>query len=74
MTQRKPTKQRTGKRPAAPAKGAGRRGSGGVPPGKPPKGGKPGKPGKSIVNQKQTPWGLILTLTLVVLFAAGVIT
>ena len=32
-----------------------------------------GKPGRSIVNQKRTPWGLILTVGLVVLFAAGVI-
>src|SRR5438445_12932426 len=31
------------------------------------------KPGKSIVNQKQTPWGLIATTTAVVLFAAAVI-
>jgi len=72
MTQREPTEQGTGKRPAAPGKAAaGSRGARAVPPGKPPKG---GKPGKSIVNQKQTPWGLILTVTLVVLFAAGLIT
>lgn len=42
------------------------------PPGRKPPG-KPGKPGRSIVNQKRTPWGLILTVGLVVLFAAGVI-
>lgn len=33
----------------------------------------PGKPGKSIVNQKQTPWGLIVTAALVVVFAVAVI-
>jgi hypothetical protein len=33
----------------------------------------PRKPGKSIVNQKQTPWGMIATVTAVVLFAAAVI-
>src|SRR5215469_18083258 len=31
------------------------------------------KPGKSIVNQKQTPWGLIATVVVVVVFAAGII-
>ena len=31
------------------------------------------KPGKSIVNQKQTPWGLIATVVAVVVFAAGII-
>ena len=31
------------------------------------------KPGKSIVNQKQTPWGLIASVTAVVLFAAAVV-
>jgi hypothetical protein len=29
--------------------------------------------GKSIVNQKQTPWGLIVTTALVVLFGAGIV-
>jgi hypothetical protein len=33
----------------------------------------PAKPGKSIVNQKTTPWGLIITAVLVVAFAAAVI-
>jgi hypothetical protein len=33
----------------------------------------PRKPGKSIVNQKQTPWGLIASTVAVVLFAAAVI-
>jgi hypothetical protein len=32
------------------------------------------KPGKSIVNQKQTPWGLIATTVLIVVFAAGIVT
>jgi hypothetical protein len=32
------------------------------------------KPGKSIVNQKQTPWGLILTTVLIVVFAGGIVT
>jgi len=31
------------------------------------------KPGKSIVNQKQTPWGLIITTVVIVLFAVGVV-
>jgi hypothetical protein len=31
------------------------------------------KPGRSIVNQKQTPWGLILTTVLIVVFAAGIV-
>ncbi|MBO0882476.1 MAG: hypothetical protein J2P17_19515 [Mycobacterium sp.] len=34
----------------------------------------PRRPGKSIVNQKQTPWGLIVTVAVIVLLAAGVIT
>jgi hypothetical protein len=33
----------------------------------------PKKPGKSIVNQKQTPWGLIWTTVAVVVFAAVVV-
>jgi len=33
----------------------------------------PGKPGKSIVNQRQTPWGLIATVVVVVVFAAGIV-
>ncbi len=31
------------------------------------------KPGKSIVNQRQTPWGLIAAVAIVALFAVGVI-
>ncbi len=34
----------------------------------------PNKPGRSIVNQRQTPWGMIIAAVLVVVFAAGVIT
>jgi hypothetical protein len=41
----------------------------------PPRGGgrPPAKKGKSIVNQKQTPWGLIATTAAVVLFAVAVV-
>jgi hypothetical protein len=35
--------------------------------------GPPRKPGKSIVNQKQTPWGLIASIAAVVVFAAVVV-
>jgi hypothetical protein len=31
------------------------------------------KPGKSIVNQKQTPWGLIATTIVIVMFAAAIV-
>jgi hypothetical protein len=31
------------------------------------------KPGKSIVNQKQTPWGLIVITVVLVLFAGGIV-
>jgi hypothetical protein len=31
------------------------------------------KPGKSIVNQRQTPWGLIATTALIVVFAAAIV-
>jgi hypothetical protein len=31
------------------------------------------KPGKSIVNQKQTPWGLITTTAVIVIFAVAVV-
>jgi hypothetical protein len=33
----------------------------------------PRKPGKSIVNQKQTPWGLIITTIAIIAFAGAVI-
>ncbi len=32
------------------------------------------RPGKSIVNQKQTPWGLIITTIVLVLFAGAIVT
>jgi hypothetical protein len=41
------------------------------PPGRPPL---TKKPGKSIVNQKQTPWGLIITTVAIVVFAAAIVT
>ncbi len=46
-----------------------------APPVRPParKPGKPGKPGKSIVNQKQRPWGLIAATVAIVLFAAAIV-
>ena len=31
------------------------------------------KPGKSIVNQKQTPWGLVVIAIVIVLFAGGIV-
>jgi hypothetical protein len=40
---------------------------------RPPGGRPPAKKGKSIVNQKQTPWGLIATTVGVVLFAVAVV-
>jgi hypothetical protein len=49
----------------APAKASAAR-----PPGRPPV---KKKPGKSIVNQKQTPWGLIATTVAIVVFAAGIV-
>jgi hypothetical protein len=51
----------SGSRPPVSQKGA---------PGRPPA----RKPGKSIVNQKQTPWGLIITTIVLVLFAGGIVT
>ena len=38
-----------------------------------PAGRPPAKKGKSIVNQKQTPWGMIISTVAVVVFAAGVV-
>jgi Protein of unknown function (DUF3105) len=42
---------------------------------KSPAGGKrpPQKPGKSIVNQRQTPWGLVITTIVIVVFAVGIV-
>src|SRR5882724_11630099 len=60
MAQRKPTTSASRKTLSSkPKSGQGR------PPAK--------KPGKSIVNQKQTPWGLVATATVVVIFAAAII-
>jgi len=60
MAQRKPTTSASRKTLSSkPKSGQGR------PPAK--------KPGKSIVNQKQTPWGLIGTAAVVVIFAAAII-
>lgn len=58
-------KSGTGSRPAA------KSGAAAKAPGRPPV---KKKPGKSIVNQKQTPWGLIITTVLIVVFAAGIVT
>ncbi|HJQ43821.1 MAG TPA: DUF3105 domain-containing protein [Jatrophihabitantaceae bacterium] len=41
------------------------------PPGRPPA---KKKPGKSIVNQRQTPWSLIITTIVIVLFAGSIVT
>jgi len=60
MAQRKPTTSPSRKTPPGKSKSGGTR-----PPAK--------KPGKSIVNQKQTPWGLIGTAAVVVIFAAAII-
>jgi len=77
MAQRKtPSAPKTsGKSPGVSGKpatgGAARSGSGrpaGRAPGRP-----PAKKGKSIVNQKQTPWGMIATTVAVVLFAVAVV-
>lgn len=65
MAQRKPPSASTrkpGARPATPAVKAS--------PGRPPA----RKPGKSIVNQRQTPWGLIITTIVLVLFAGAIVT
>jgi hypothetical protein len=73
MPQRKqaspPTKKAAAKPGARPA---------GPPPKRPqgargPGGGPPRRPGKSIVNQKQTPWALIATVVVLVLFAGAIV-
>ena len=43
------------------------------PPGLEPVAPRPRKPGKSIVNQKQTPWGLIITTVVLIAFAAVIV-
>lgn len=79
MAQRKPPSVPTKKGPAGTASSArpgnrpggaqrppaGARGPAGRPPNR--------KPGKSIVNQKQTPWGLIAVVVVIVIFAAGIV-
>ncbi len=60
MAQRKTPSTASNKASGSPPKVAGR------PPAK--------RPGKSIVNQKQTPWGLIITTAVIVLFAVGIVT
>lgn len=73
MAQRKsPPAKASGKtaasRPAGRGAGA-TKATGTKAPGRPPA----RKPGKSIVNQKQTPWGLIISTIAVVVFAAAVV-
>jgi hypothetical protein len=63
-----------GGRPAGSGASAGRGPGGRGPAGRGAPGRPPArKPGKSIVNQKQTPWGLIAAATAVVLFAAAIV-
>ncbi|HZZ97448.1 MAG TPA: DUF3105 domain-containing protein [Jatrophihabitantaceae bacterium] len=66
MAQRKP--------PTTASKKPGARPSTSKPPAKAVPGRPPArKPGKSIVNQRQTPWGLIITTIVLVIFAGGVV-
>ncbi len=77
MAQRKtpaPPTRASGPRPGSsrtPADGAARSGASAAGRPRPPAG---KRPTKSIVNQRQTPWGLIVATVLVVLFAGGVVT
>jgi hypothetical protein len=68
MAQRKSPPPTAGKRSpsGAPSRPAARPGAGGRPPAKK-------KPGTSIVNQRQTPWGLIITAIVLAVFAAGIV-
>jgi hypothetical protein len=73
MPQRKPPTVPTKKPPAkasgrAGAPPAARSGAGRKPGGPPPR-----RPSKSIVNQRQTPWALIATVVVLVLFAGGIV-
>ncbi|MDQ6850357.1 MAG: DUF3105 domain-containing protein [Actinomycetota bacterium] len=68
MAQRKPTTVPSKK----PASGA-RSPAGSAKPSGPTRRPPAKKPGKSIVNQKQRPWGLIITTVVLVLFAAGIV-
>jgi hypothetical protein len=63
MAQGKPSSPAS-KRPTAPVPGT-KTGPGARPQAR--------KPGKSIVNQKQTPWGLIIIVGVIVLLVAGVV-
>ncbi len=81
MAQRKPssrTPRQPGKsgttRPAAGKAPAGKAPAAKAPAGKGPAG-RPGasKRGTSIVNQRQTPWGLVVTTVVVIVFAVGII-
>ena len=74
MAQRKtPAVNKTGSRaPSSPGKAAGTTRPAGRPGGSP-SARPPAKKGKSIVNQKQTPWGLIITTIAVVVFAVAVV-
>jgi hypothetical protein len=66
MAQRKPSTSSTSRKPPADKRRPARPPAAGArPPTK--------KPGKSIVNQKQRPWGLIITTVAVVAFAAVII-
>jgi Protein of unknown function (DUF3105) len=79
MAQRKspPAGKSTGTRGPGSGSGAGKPGQGAKPGTRPagrgPAGRPPAKKGKSIVNQKQTPWGLIIATIAVVAFAAVVV-
>lgn len=65
-----PNRPNRGNRPAGAGAGS-RPPSTGPQPGAGPR--PPRKPGKSIVNQKQTPWGMIITIVVLVAFAAGIV-
>jgi hypothetical protein len=67
MAQRKSPPQPT-RKPARPASGASATGR--PPTNRPPV---KKKPGKSIVNQRQRPWGLIITAVVLVIFAAAIV-
>jgi len=65
MAQRKAPRGKSGTRPTPAAKTPSTKRASSGPP--------PRKPGKSIVNQRQTPWGLIVTAIVVVVFAVGIV-
>jgi hypothetical protein len=79
MAQRKPSapsRSNSSKSTAKSGRSTASQPAGARPPAGRPSGARPPakKPGKSIVNQRQTPWGVIIAAVLVVAFAAGVIT